>query len=91
MVAPALIELIESRIGALPSAIGDVIDALAVGEPIELGSLARIADPSAVEEADMRGLITLEQVDSAVEARIAHPLYARGAQETCATYLGCGD
>jgi DNA-binding CsgD family transcriptional regulator len=75
VVAPALIELIESRIGALPSAIGDVIDALAVGEPIELGSLARIADPSAVEEADMRGLITLEEVDSAMEARIAHPLY----------------
>jgi DNA-binding CsgD family transcriptional regulator len=74
-VAPALIELIESRIGVLPSAIGDVIDALAVGEPIELGSLARITDPSAVEEADVRGLITLEEVDSAVEVRIAHPLY----------------
>ena len=74
-VAPALIELIESRIGALPPAIGAVIDALAVGEPIELGSLARITDPAAVEEADVRGLITLEQVDGALAVRIAHPLY----------------
>ncbi len=81
VVAPALIELIESRIGALPSAIGDVIDALAVGEPIELGSLARITDPSAVEEADVRGLITLEEVDSAIEARIAHPLYGEVRKE----------
>src|SRR5262249_6471659 len=63
VVAPALIELIESRIGALPPAIGAVIDALAVGEPIELGPLARITDPAAVEGADVRGLITLEQVD----------------------------
>ena len=81
VVAPALIELIESRIGALPSAIGDVIDALAVGEPIELGSLARVTDPSAVEEADVRGLITLEEVDSAIEARIAHPLYGEVRKE----------
>jgi DNA-binding CsgD family transcriptional regulator len=81
VVAPALIELIESRIGALPSAIGDVIDTLAVGEPIELGSLARITDPSAVEEADVRGLITLEEVDSAIEARIAHPLYGEVRKE----------
>jgi DNA-binding CsgD family transcriptional regulator len=75
VVAPALIELIESRIGALPLAIGAVIDALAVGEPIELGSLARITNPAAVEEADVRGLITLEQVDGAAAVRIAHPLY----------------
>ncbi len=75
VVAPALIELIESRIGALPPAIGAVIDVLAVGEPIELRSLARITDPAAVEEADVRGLITLEQVDGAMEVRIAHPLY----------------
>ena len=75
VVAPALVELIESRIGALSPAIGTVIDVLAVGEPIELRSLARITDPAAVEEADVRGLITLEQVDGAVEVRIAHPLY----------------
>ena len=31
-----LVELIESRIGALPAAVGAVIDALAIGEPIKL-------------------------------------------------------
>ncbi len=59
---PGLIELIESRIGALPAPISDVIDALAVGEPIELAALRRIADPAAIEEADTRGIITLRPV-----------------------------
>ena len=72
---PSLIELIESRIGALSTSVRDVIDALAVGEPIELGSLARITAPAAVEEADIRGLITLEPIDGGVEARVVHPLY----------------
>ena len=75
IVPPGLVELIESRIGALPTAVSDVVDALAVGEPIELASLTRITDPAAVEEADMRGLITLEPVDAGVEVRVAHPLY----------------
>jgi DNA-binding CsgD family transcriptional regulator len=72
---PGLVELIESRIGALPDPVGDVIDALAVGEPIELAALRRIAGPAAVEEADTRALITLEPVVGGVEVRVAHPLY----------------
>jgi DNA-binding CsgD family transcriptional regulator len=72
---PSLVELIEGRIGGLPSSVSDVIDALAVGEPIELGSLTRITDPAAVEQADTRGLIALDQVGDRVEARLAHPLY----------------
>jgi DNA-binding CsgD family transcriptional regulator len=75
IVAPGLIELIESRIGDLPAPVADVIDALAIGEPIELPALTRITDPAAVEEADSRGLITLEPVVGGVEVRVAHPLY----------------
>jgi hypothetical protein len=75
VVPPGLVELIEERIGALPAAVSDVIDALAVGEPIELGSLTRITDPDAVEQADIRGLITLEPSDGGVEVRVAHPMY----------------
>jgi DNA-binding CsgD family transcriptional regulator len=72
---PSLVELVEGRIGGLPSSVSDVIDALAVGEPIELGALTRITDPAAVEQADLRGLIALDQVGNRVEARLAHPLY----------------
>ena len=52
-----------------------MVDALAVGEPIELAALRRITDPAAVEEADTRGLITLEPAVGGVEVRMTHPLY----------------
>lgn len=74
---PSLIELVEGRIGALPSSVSDVIDALAVGEPIELGALSRITDAAAIEQADTRGLIAVEQVGDRVVARLAHPLYGQ--------------
>lgn len=72
---PGLVQLIESRVGSLPALVNDVVDALAVGEPIELAVLERIADPAAVEEAETRGLVTLESVAGGVHVRLAHPLY----------------
>ncbi|MDT5267669.1 MAG: hypothetical protein QOI90_4295 [Mycobacterium sp.] len=75
IVAPGLVELIQSRIGDLPAPVADVIDALAVGEPIGLAALTRITDPASVEEADTRGLIMLEPAVGGVEVRVAHPLY----------------
>jgi DNA-binding CsgD family transcriptional regulator len=84
VVAPGLVELIESRIGDLPAPVADVIDVLAVGEPIELAALTRITGPAAVEEADTRGLMTLETVAGAVEVRVAHPLYGEVRRERAA-------
>lgn len=72
---PGLTELIESRIGDLSGPVADVVDVLAVGEPIELATLSRITDPAAVEEADTRGVITLEPAGRGIEVRVAHPLY----------------
>ena len=75
IVPPGLAELIESRMGELPAPVSDVIDVLAVGEPLDLATLTRITDPAAVEEADIRGLITLEPAGGGIEVRVAHPLY----------------
>jgi DNA-binding CsgD family transcriptional regulator len=74
---PGLVDLVESRIGALPSPVSDVIDVLAVGEPLDLATLTRITDAAAVEEAEARGLITLEPAGSGIEVRVAHPLYGQ--------------
>jgi DNA-binding CsgD family transcriptional regulator len=74
---PGLVELIESRIGDLPTPVSDVIDVLAVAEPIELAALTRITDAAAVEEAETRGLITLEPAGRSIEVRVAHPLYGQ--------------
>jgi DNA-binding CsgD family transcriptional regulator len=71
-----LVDLIESQIGCLPADVGTVMDALAVGEPIELSALRRIAGADAVEEADARGLITLNHLDTGgIDVVAAHPIY----------------
>ena len=74
---PGLVELVESRVAALPAPVGDVIDVLAVGEPIELATLTRITDAAAVEKAETHGLITLEPAGGGIEVRVAHPLYGQ--------------
>jgi DNA-binding CsgD family transcriptional regulator len=81
---PGLLGLIESRIGALPPAVADVVDILAVGEPLELGSLTRMTDAAAVEDADLRSLVTLETVDDRAQVRLAHPLYAEVRRQRAA-------
>lgn len=70
-----LVELIESRFGDLSPAVGDVVDALAVAEPLELSILQRITSIEAVEEANVRGLITLQETGHGIEGRVSHPLY----------------
>ncbi len=77
VIPPGLVDLIESRIGELPTPVSDVLDVLAVGEPIEFAALTRITDVAAVEEAETRGLITVEPAGSGVEVRVAHPLYGQ--------------
>ncbi len=83
---PGLTEMVESRIGDLAGPISDVIDVLAVGEPIELSMLTQMTDAAALEEADTRGLITVEPAGGGLEVRLAHPLYGevrrRGAPPT---------
>lgn len=74
VIPPSLVELIETRIGALPPAVGEVVDVLAVAEPIQLHRLVAITDADAVTTAEARGLITIDPTDR--EVRAAHPLYA---------------
>ncbi|HET7665599.1 MAG TPA: LuxR C-terminal-related transcriptional regulator [Mycobacterium sp.] len=70
-----LVELIESRFDGLSQRVGEVIDALAVGEPLDMATLRRIAAPDAIEDAHVRGLITVDEIDDGMEVRLAHPLY----------------
>ncbi|MCV7280616.1 helix-turn-helix transcriptional regulator [Mycolicibacterium flavescens] len=77
IVPPGLIELVESRIGTLPEPVRDVIDALAVCEPMGVDVLTRIAGADALEEAECRGLVTLSPAGDGIEVRTAHPLYGR--------------
>ncbi|MEZ0340250.1 LuxR C-terminal-related transcriptional regulator [Mycobacterium sp. pV006] len=79
---PNLVELVESRLGTLSGPVCDVVDALAVGEPVELRALMRITGADAVEEADRRGLITYSRMFEEVEVSLAHPLYGEARRQS---------
>lgn len=72
---PGLVEMVESRLGTVSEAVSDVVDALAVAEPIELGVLTGITDGGGIEEAETRGLVRLEKTGRDIQVRLAHPLY----------------
>lgn len=74
-IPPTLVAMVESKIGALTGTVSDVIDSLAVGEPLTLAALVRITDLAAVETADRAGLLAFTAQGHEAEVRLAHPLY----------------
>ena len=58
-VSQSLVDLVDQRIGATPEPILEVIDLVAVAEPLELAHLTALADATAIEDAERRGLITV--------------------------------
>src|SRR3984957_18964393 len=60
-VSPSLIDLVDLRIGSTPEPVLEVIDLVAVAEPLELAHLAALADAAAIEDAERRGLITVSR------------------------------
>ncbi len=72
MVTPSLRQLLESQIGAVPARVRDVVDLVAVAEPLDRRWLAALAPSAAIEDAERRNLITT----GADLVRVGHPLYA---------------
>jgi len=70
----ALTELIDAQMGSLPKPLGDVLDSVSVGEPLDCGVLIDMVGTKAVEHTEARGLITLDNGPSPA-ARVGHPLY----------------
>ena len=74
-VSPSLVDLVESRIGSAPQPVLDVVDLVAVAEPLELAHLTALVDPAAIEDTEHRGLIVVTGVAPNSVARLGHPLY----------------
>jgi DNA-binding CsgD family transcriptional regulator len=74
-VSESLIDLIDAQIGGVPDAVGDVIDLVAIAEPLELEYLRRLTPREAVEDCERRGLITVSPTPQGDVARVGHPLY----------------
>ncbi|MFI5505825.1 LuxR C-terminal-related transcriptional regulator [Mycobacterium sp. NPDC051804] len=72
-VSPSLVELVELQIGAVPEDVRDVVDLVAIAEPVQQEILTTLAEPMAIQAAEQRGLIAAASVTSAVY--VGHPLY----------------
>lgn len=71
-VSPTLTELIESNVGRQDPAVLNVIDTVAIADPLEIDVLQSLAPPSALHEAEARGVIVVDSEAGFV--RLAHPL-----------------
>jgi DNA-binding CsgD family transcriptional regulator len=74
-VSQSLVDLVYLRIGAAPEPVLEVIDLVAVAEPLELAYLTTLTDPAAIEDAEGRGLITVSRTTPTGVAGLGHPLY----------------
>jgi DNA-binding CsgD family transcriptional regulator len=72
--SPTLAELLEARIADVPRSVRDVLDALAVAEPLETDILKAVADSDALAEAESLGLISVDAGVRPASVRLAHPM-----------------
>jgi DNA-binding NarL/FixJ family response regulator len=70
-ISPELADLLEREIGGLDATVQDVVDLVALAEPVAVTTVCALASPESVEQAEARGLV---RTDGHV-ARLAHPLY----------------
>ena len=70
-ISPELTSLLEQEIGGLTAGVQDVVDLVALAEPVAVTTLRALTSPADLEEAERRGLV---RTDGSV-ARLAHPLY----------------
>jgi DNA-binding CsgD family transcriptional regulator len=72
--SPTLAELVEARMTEVPTSVHEVIDALAIAEPLETDVLEAISDADALGEAESLGLISVDHSMRPASVRLAHPL-----------------
>jgi DNA-binding CsgD family transcriptional regulator len=75
VVSSRLVELIESRLGAVRDPERKVLDALAFGEPLGVACLLTLTDADKLGELERRGLIVTASDGRRLEACLTHPLY----------------
>lgn len=77
-ISAELSDLLEREIGALPPGVQDVVDLVALAEPVAVATLSALTSPADVEQAEGRGLVRSD----GIVARLAHPLYGEVRRAT---------
>jgi DNA-binding NarL/FixJ family response regulator len=78
-VSPSLVEVVEHQIGTIPDQVRDVVDVVAVAEPVRWDCLTTLVDRLALEDAEQRELIRT----SGDEVYVGHPMYAEVRLNQC--------
>jgi DNA-binding CsgD family transcriptional regulator len=73
--SPTLAELVHARLARAPRPVRDVLDALAVTEPLDTDVLTAITDADALAEAEILGLIRVDSDVQPTAVRLAHPMF----------------
>ncbi|WP_108922130.1 helix-turn-helix transcriptional regulator [Mycobacterium montefiorense] len=77
--AGSLAELVDAQIGAIPDDVRDVVDLVAVSEPVDWQCLRLLAEQDTIEDAEQRELIRL----SGDEVYVGHPMFAEVRLNRC--------
>lgn len=72
--SPTLAQLLGTRLAQAPGPVRDVLDVLAMAEPLEADVLEAITDSDALSQAESLRLITLDTTVHPPSVRLAHPL-----------------
>jgi DNA-binding CsgD family transcriptional regulator len=75
----SLVDIVEQQIGAVPEDVREVVDLVAVAEPVDRALLSSLAGPDAIEAAERRGLIRA----GSDAVYVGHPLYAEIRLNQC--------
>ncbi|WP_162181235.1 helix-turn-helix transcriptional regulator [Rhodococcus wratislaviensis] len=84
VISPRLNDLVAARMGRLTPRVLDVVDALALCEPLDVDVLIQVTSPGAVEEAETQGLIDLTaKLNYIRHVTLAHPLFGEVRRARC--------
>ena len=78
-ISGSLADLVDAQIGAISDDVRDVVDLVAVSEPVDWHCLRLMADQDAIEDAEQRALIRT----SGNEVSVGHPMYAEVRLNRC--------
>ena len=81
-ISPELATILEREIGRLDPEVQDVVDLVALAEPVAVPTLGELSARDAVETAEARGLVRIDPVGDGLVARLAHPLYGEVRRAT---------
>ncbi|GAB1639579.1 LuxR C-terminal-related transcriptional regulator [Krasilnikovia sp. MM14-A1259] len=80
---PRLLELIDDRIGDLDAAQVELLELVALGEPLHLDHLLALSTEEVIEGCERRELVRINDTETGPEVRLAHPIFGDVVRRRC--------